>query len=80
MLRKLAEIAQWLDAHQMYESANMIDDVIVKTAQSMVFEPDMNEPDDEDDKDIWRPEAFHSYPEVHAASPEFLELLKNTNP
>jgi hypothetical protein len=79
MLRKLAEIAQWLDAHQLYASANMIDDVIVKTASTMFLEPDLDE-DEAPESDIWRPEAFHQMPVVHAASPEFLEMLRAHNP
>lgn len=78
MLRKLAEIAEWLDSHQLYQSANKIDAVLVRVAQNTFLEPD--DMDDEPEADIWRPEAYHQMPVVHSASPEFLELMKAHNP
>jgi len=78
MIKKLAAIAEWLDAHQLYESANVIDSVLVKTAQNAFLEEDLS--DDEPETDIWRPEAYHQMPVVHSASPEFLEVLRHNNP
>ena len=78
MIDKLAIIAEWLDAQRMYASANIVDDVLKRVAQSSFMEPDVEE--EEPETDIWRPEAYHQLPVVHSASPEFLELLKHNNP
>jgi len=78
MIKKLAAIAEWLDAQQLYASANIVDNVLVRVAQTTYLEPDVEE--DEPETDIWRPEAYHQLPVVHSASPEFLEIMKHHNP
>lgn len=78
MINKLAIIAEWLDSHQLYASANMVDEVLIRVAQSTFLEPDIDE--DEPETDIWRPQSYHQLPVVHSASPEFLEIMKHHNP
>jgi hypothetical protein len=78
MINELSAIAEWLDSRQMYASANTVDDILIRTAQSEYLEEDNN--DDEPETDIWRPKAYHQLPVVHSASPEFLEMMQHYNP
>lgn len=79
MIKKLAAIAEWLDSHQLYESANIVDGVLIRAAQNSHLEPDTSD-DLEPEEEIWRPKAYHQLPVVHGASPEFLEMMKHHNP
>lgn len=78
MIKKLASIAEWLDVYGMHESAKVVDNVLIKVAQSTYLDADYD--DDEPESDVWRPEAYHQMPIVHSASPEFLALLREHNP
>jgi len=78
MLRKLAEVAAWLDACGLFAEADKLDSILVKCAQRTVLEPeDEPEPAPEDS---WKPQAYHDFPEIHSAAPNFMEVMKSGNP
>ena len=78
MLRKLAQIAAWLDDRGLRSEADLVSDVLIRCAIDQSFE--------EDDSDGPEVKEFNTpfyYPEqepLYAASPEYLDHMAKHNP